>query len=568
MSLADSSRLTLRSSLPAIADRTTIPASRFDCIVVGGGVNGTGTFRDLSQRGLRTLLLEKDDFGAGTSGASSGMIHGGLRYMLSDPALVRETCLDSGRIHDVAHHLVFRIPFIVPVSGSGLKATVLLAGMESVLAAYDLYAPAKRGKRHVRLTPGQACRVEPGLNPDMVGAITFDEWGIDVFRLCIANVLSGEESGGKAMNHARVESIAYRERSEGKEPYYAVKVRFSDQGDRAETVMARTVVNAAGPWGPGVAALAGASYRLRPSRGVHLVFDRRITNYAIGSRAVDNRTVYLEPWQNVTLAGCTDDDFYGDPDDARATHDDARYLLEGIASVFPAVLRHRVIGTWVGVRPTLFDYGPVEEDLSRAHRIFSHREDGYPGLYSIAGGKLAAYRQMSEEAADRVCAHLGKNARCTTGERPLPGSEEDVDVRALARQASVEPALISRMVYRHGCRARDIVAGMLSEPSRRAPVCRCEPVTDAEIRYVCRYEKARSLFDVMHRTRLGTGPCGAAGCAQRAASILAQELGWSPEEAVTEARRFVVARFATRRPVLTGDQARQEVLGMDLLRGP
>jgi glycerol-3-phosphate dehydrogenase len=299
---------------------------------------------------------------------------------------------------------------------------------------------------------------------------------------------------------------------------------------------------------------------------VHLVFDRRICNYAIAAQAVDNRTVYLEPWQNVTIAGCTDDDYYGDPDDAPVTNDDVRYLLEGTASVFPAVTRHRVISTWVGVRPTLYDYGPIEEDLSRQHRIFSHRDAGLPGMYSIGGGKLAAYRQISEEAADRVEGHLGRRTRCTTGERPLPGSEEEVDVLLLASHFSIDPAQISRLVYRQGSNSRDILAGMLREPSRRAMVCRCEPVTDAEIRYVVRYEKARTLGDVMRRTRLGTGPCGGSRCAMRAGSILGQELGWSPEEILTECHRFVRARFEARRPALRGAQARQEVLNLDLFR--
>lgn len=557
------SRPTIRSSLPAMAQRTTVPASRWDCVVIGGGVNGTGTLRDLAQRGLRVLLLEKDDYGAGTSGASSGMIHGGLRYMLSDPSLVRATCFDSGRIYNVAKHLTFRIPFIVPVNGSGLRARVMLSGMEAAFTAYDMYATAKHGRKHVLLTPQEALKVEPGLSPDMAGAVTFDEWGIDVFRLCIANVLSAEESGGKAQNHTLVESIQHREKTEQDEAHFALKVRYPLQGNRPDVLTCRSIVNAAGPWGPEVARRAGVDYRLRPSRGVHVIFDRRIVNYAIGSRAVDGRTVYLEPWQNVTIAGCTDDDYYGDPDDAPVNHDDVMYLLQGIASVFPSVMQHRVIGTWVGVRPTLFDYGPVEEDLSRAHRIYSHREQGLPGMYSIAGGKLAAYRQISEEAADRVEGHLGRSTRCQTGERPLPGSEEEVQLDALARHYSVSPVLISRLVYRHGCRARDILSGMLRAPSRRAPVCRCEPVTAAEIRYVVRYEHARTLDDVMHRTRLGTGPCGGVSCSMRAASILGEELGWHPREMVQEARRFVRARYATRRPALAGDQARQEMLNLE-----
>jgi len=552
-------------SAPA-RERSTVPSSRLDAIVIGGGVNGAGTFRDLALRGRRVMLFEKNDHGAGTSGASSGMIHGGLRYMLSNPSLVRETCIDSGRILKIARYMTFRIPFIVPVSGTGLKSRLMLSGMDWAFEAYDMYAPAKEGKAHVHMTRDEALSVEPGLSPDIAGAVTFDEWGIDVHRLCIANVISGQEAGGRAMNHARVEAIEHVPGTENDEAYFRVKVRFVED-DVVDVYESRTVVNATGPWGPSVASLAGARYRLRPSRGVHLVFDRRLTNYAVASRAVDNRTVYLEPWQNVTIAGCTDDDYYGDPDDARVTHDDVGYLIQGIESVFPSIRRHRVISTWVGVRPTLYDYGPIEENLTRSHRIYDHVEDGLPGLFSVAGGKLAAYRQMSEDAADAVDGFLGHTSPCTTGEAPLPGTEEVVDVPSLSRHYQLDPVILSRILFRHGSRSRDILASMLHTPSRRAIVCRCEPVTDAEIRHAIHHESATTLEDVMHRTRMGTGPCGGVGCAMRAASIMGEERDWSPRRTLDEARAFLQARYAARRPALRGDQARMELASRDVLSG-
>ena len=544
-------------------ERSTIPASRLDAIVIGGGVNGSGTFRDLALRGKRVALFEKSDFGAGTSGASSGMIHGGLRYLLSDPALVRETCLDAGRIRRIARHLTFRIPFIVPVAGTGPKARILLEGMEWAFSAYDVHAPAKEGMPHARLTAEQALRVEPGLDPGIAGALTFDEWGIDVHRLCFANVLAGIEVGGRARNHARVVGIEHVPGDAGNEPCFRVKISF-DLDRVIDVFETRSVVNAAGPWGSSVAALAGARYRLRPSRGVHLVFDRRISNFAIASNAVDGRTVYLEPWQNVTIAGCTDDDYYGDPDYAPVTRDDVGYLVQGIASVFPSIPRYRMIGTWVGVRPTLYDYGPEEEDLSRSHRIYAH--ENVPGLFSIAGGKLAAYRIMSEEAADAVDAFLGRPSPCTTGTTPLPGAEEEIDARRLADHYRIDAQTLSRIVYRHGSRTRDILAAMLREPSRRSPVCRCEPVTDAEIRYALNHEMALTLEDVMRRTRLGTGPCGGTRCALRAASIAGEELSWDHSRVLSEARAFLEARYASRRPALGGAQARQEACAHDLVR--
>jgi glycerol-3-phosphate dehydrogenase len=224
-----------------------------------------------------------------------------------------------------------------------------------------------------------------------------------------------------------------------------------------------------------------------------------------------------------------------------------------------------VISTWVGVRPTLHEYGPIEENLPRSHRIFHHEDDGLAGLFSIAGGKLAAYRTMSEDAADAVDAYLGRTAPCTTGEAPLPGAEETLDAVDLSRHYNLEPVVVGRILFRHGSRARDVLASMLREPSRRGVVCRCEPVTDAEIRHACRNEKALTLEDVMHRTRLGTGPCGATRCAARAASILGEERGWDPPRVLAETRAFLQARYRARRPALRGDQARMEAVSGDIL---
>ncbi|MBZ0253479.1 MAG: FAD-dependent oxidoreductase, partial [Candidatus Methylomirabilis sp.] len=176
----------------------------YDLIVIGGGVNGAGIARDAAMRGLSTLLLEKYDFAAATTGASSGMIHGGLRYLQRDVGTTALSCLDSGYIQKIAPHLLFRIPFLYPVRDFGPAARVMIELVETYFSIYDRYQPLKNGRPHVRLSRQECLEIEPGLNPDIVGGVSMDEYGIDPYRLVVANAVSAHEAGATVMNHTEV----------------------------------------------------------------------------------------------------------------------------------------------------------------------------------------------------------------------------------------------------------------------------------------------------------------------------------------------------------------------------
>ena len=158
-----------------------------DVIIVGGGVNGCGIARDAALRGLRVLLAERNDLAKGASGANTGMIHGGIRYLRYDVKTTKLACTDSGYIQAIAPHLLFRIPFLMPVFEGDVFGRFLLEGAEIFFEAYDAYQPLKRGKPHTRLSKQEVLALEPGLASDVTGAVTMDEWGIDPFRLVVAN---------------------------------------------------------------------------------------------------------------------------------------------------------------------------------------------------------------------------------------------------------------------------------------------------------------------------------------------------------------------------------------------
>jgi glycerol-3-phosphate dehydrogenase len=483
------------------------------------------------------------------------MIHGGPRYLLKHPSVTRSSCEDSGYIQRIAPHLLFRIPFLFPVPGRGLRARATLLAVDAFFEFYDRYQPLKRGKRHAVLSAAELRVVEPGLVGDYAGAVTFDEWGIDGARLCVLNALDAREHGASIFTHHEVEAFHFD--GAGNER----RVRGVAARDRLTgayvSASAPLVVNATGAWSPVTGALLpGVSIRMRPGKGIHVIYDRRLSNYAITAEAVDGRQVFLMPWQNLSFIGTTDDDYYGDLDVLRSSTDEVRYLIDAIARVFPTAARARVIGTTVGVRPTLPRWGVYESDLSREHEILDHGlVDGVHGVFSMIGGKLASYRIFAEEMTDLVAKIAGCATPCRTHVALLPGGDAGPDAVSLAAEAGIAEVAASRLLYRHGSRASRVCAA----GSTRV-VCPCEPVLECEVRYACREEGARTLSDVGRRTRLGLGACGGLVCARPAARIVSEEVGGPPDAVQRMASELILERAQSRAPAIDGVQLAEEEL--------
>ncbi len=532
---------------------TAAGPSLHDVIVIGGGVTGAGVARDLALRGASVLLLEQHDWGGGTSGASSWMIHGGPRYLEFDWDTTRLSCEDAGHIVTIARHLVHRVVFLIPVLPGD---TNNLERMETAMEVYDRFQPLKHANPHVRLTREEALRVEPGLTPELVGAVTMEEWGLDPHRLVWANVLDAMEHGARALNHSRVTGMLH-------DGARVIGVRYRRAGAEVEA-RARVVVNAAGPWGPRVAALAGQQVRLRPAKGIHLVYDRRISNFAISGESIDGRDLLLVPHGTITVAGTTDDDFYGDPEAVDVGPDEVDYLLQGMERVFPEIRRYRPVRATAGVRPTIHRWRSNEDDLSRRFEVIRH--DSAPGLVTITGGKLSMYRLMAEQTADAVADMLGLEARSQTASTPLPGSEGTApSAGELAREHGLTALAAARLLRRHGCRAPEVLASVGGRHGRLA--CRCEALSEAELAYAARHEQATTLADAFRRAGLAAGPCAGAVCLERAAEVVGRELGWTAAMRRDAVAEFADAAWAGRAPLLDHRGWAQEELAHSI-RGP
>ncbi|HEX9279052.1 MAG TPA: glycerol-3-phosphate dehydrogenase/oxidase, partial [Gemmatimonadales bacterium] len=407
-------------------------AEPMDVLIIGGGITGAGIARDAALRGVRVALVDKSDVAGGTSSRSSRLIHGGLRYLEhGDLRLVFEASRERRILLRIAPHLVRPLPFLFPAyRGARVPPWKLRAG----LWLYDLLAAFRNVHAHRWLGAKRVRAVEPGLrDKDLAGAGLYYDAQTDDARLALATLRSAAAAGALIASYTEVLALA---KPDGR--VAGASVRDVLTGRRLE-LRARVVVNATGPWVDAVRHLdePAAAPLLRLSKGAHVAVPRaRIGNtHAVTlTSPLDGRVMFVLPWGDVSYIGTTETEEPVTPERARATGDDAVYLLRSANAFFPRarLAPHDVVSTWAGLRPLLApDRSRSAGAVSREHRIV----ESASGLISIAGGKLTTYRVMGRDVMDRVATRLRKldgrrPARApATDELPLPGGETaDLDV--------------------------------------------------------------------------------------------------------------------------------------------
>jgi len=310
--------------------------------------------------------------------------------------------------------------------------------------------------------------------------------------------------------------------------------------------------------------MAGVRVKLRAAKGIHIVYPHRISNFSISAESIDGRDLLMVSHAGFTLLGTTDDDFYGDLDSVDVLQDEVEYLLQAFERVFPSIRSYRPVRTTAAVRPTLYKWRRYEDELSRRYEVIDHEAQGVEGFVTIAGGKLSMYRLMAEETSDTVCRKLGHQAKCTTATTPLPGNESDMEPAAeLARRCGIPALAAVKLQSRHGSSAEKVLDGA---PAGRI-VCRCEPLTEAELAYAARREQVRTLADAFRRVGLAAGPCAGSACVMRAAEVIGRELGWSASQRFDAVREYVRGAWLGRAPVLGRSGWAQEELAQGAMRG-
>ncbi len=305
----------------------------YDVVIIGGGIAGAGAARDLALRGVSVALLDKGDFGSGTTSKSSKLVHGGLRYLeLFDFALVRESLRERETLGRLAPHLVKSLPFLVPIYRESSRS---LIKVRLGLRLYDWLTPGGDRERYRVLKPVDALSLEPALRArDLRGAgYYFDGLLLYPERLCLENVLSASRHGARVYNYADVEEVVRDARG----TLTGVKVRDLLTG-QVVTLGARVIVNATGPWVDQIRERARVTERgrriVRTTKGIHCLLPR-LTERAVYHATGDDRMIFVIPWRGFSLVGTTDTDFDGDLDRLQATRAEVDYLLAEARKAIP-----------------------------------------------------------------------------------------------------------------------------------------------------------------------------------------------------------------------------------------
>ena len=536
-------------ALERLADRT------FDVLVIGGGITGAGVALDAASRGLRTALVEKDDFASGTSSKSSKLIHGGLRYLQQNEyRLVYENLAERQRLLENAPHLVTPLPFLIPLFGkSGVVNKGVARVYRTALWLYDLTGGVRIGRRHEKVTREQALAHMPTLRADRLAA-GFLYWDArsDDARLTLTVLRTAVlDHGATAANHTRVTGLVTDA---------AGTVRgatVAPDGAEPFEIRASVVVNAAGVWSDEVRTFDEHQdpHSIRPAKGIHITVPEEAFPCDIAAVIPvreDKRSIFVVSWGDQVYLGTTDTAWDGPLDDPSCTPEDVDYILDAANAVSTRHLgRSDITGIWTGLRPLLApeQKGASSErtaDLSRRHTV----RTSAGGLVTITGGKLTTYRKMAEDTVDAVVTALGrKGLPCRTKHLRLHGAPTGPRVAPRAggvgvnvRPDPTDPVASRRahLASRYGTEAAAVLAMSDGRPELLEPLVPGLPYLAVEALWAVRREMARTVSDVLDRRTQSSfrDARAAAGAAPAVAALIGPELGWDAGRVRTEAEDY------------------------------
>jgi len=463
-----------------------------DLVVVGGGINGAGIARDAAGRGLSVTLVEKSDLAVATSSASSKLIHGGLRYLEQyEFRLVAESLAERETMLRIAGHLTWPTRFLMPHVPELRPRWMIRTG----LFLYDHLA------RRSLLPASRAVRLDQppynaGLRPELRHGFAYSDCRVDDSRLVVVNALDAQNHGARILVGVECRR-AHREDG-------VWRVELSS----GETLRARGMVNAAGPWVKRVLNEdLGQSTRdsLRLVKGSHIVLPRLYEGtHAFILQNDDRRVVFMIPYEDrFTLIGTTDVDFEGDPAKVEASEAEVDYLCRAAARYLARPPQpSQVLWTYAGVRPLYDDGSHDPSAITRDYTLRVDDVDGKAPVLSVFGGKITTYRRLAEHALEKLAPYFPGMKPAWSGEAPLPGSDyrdrEAAKREVWQRYAQVPPNVLQGVFRRHGTLAPRVLGdGKLGEYYGAG-------LTEREIAYLRDHEWARSAEDILwRRTKCG-----------------------------------------------------------------
>ena len=537
-------------------------------LIIGGGINGIATFRDLALQGVDVLLIDRADFCGGASAASSHMAHGGIRYLENGEfRLVREAVEERNRLIQNAPHYVTPLPTVIPIfklfSGA-LNAPLKFLGLldrpaergaaiiKMGLIMYDAYTGAERTvPRHEFLARKAALARYPHLNPDVISVAEYYDGLIrSPERLCVELVADAEAVAPHAV---ALNYVSVVDASGG-------QVRLRDELTGATlAVRPQLVINAAGPWIDFAnRALGKATRFIGGTKGSHLVLNHPELRQAIGEHEFffenkDGRIVLICPLEDRVLVG-TSDIRSSDPDEAVCTEEEIDYFLGMTARVFPKIKvdRSHIVFTFSGVRPLPAANAKTTGQISRDHSI----EIVEPGegidfpLFNLVGGKWTTFRAFAEQTTDKTLARLGRTRQSRTVTLPIGGGRDypqtpqaqSAWIDQHQQQSGLSRLHVTSLLHRYGTLAAAIIADIAQHREQGAdhPLQHQPAYLRGEVRYVARTEKVARLDDfLLRRSSLAMLGLLTRPLLEELATILGEVLGWSPQEQQAEVARTI-----------------------------
>jgi glycerol-3-phosphate dehydrogenase len=472
----------------------------YDLLVIGGGINGAGIARDAAGRGMKVLLVEKDDLASHTSSASTKLVHGGLRYLEHyEFRLVAESLREREVLLRNAPHIIWPLRFVMPHEPTMRPKWMLRLG----LALYDRIGgkmSLPRSKRvDLRIAPHRGV-----LQDRLTAGFEYSDCWVEDARLVVLTTRDAEERGADVL--VRTECTGLERTAD----CWTATLR-DKEGERK--VSARAVINAAGPFVDRMAKVAlgqGTPAHLRLVKGSHIIVSRRFPGeHAYIFQQPDGRIVFAIPYErDFTLIGTTDLLYEGDLDAVRISDEETRYLCDAASRYFAsAITVEEIASTYAGVRPLYEDNAANNSTVTRDY-VFELEAEGGAPILSVYGGKITTYRKLAEHALDRLGKVLALPGKPWTAHAPLPGGDmPDSDFAAFLWRASeryswAPPEMLLRLARAYGTRIDRVLGAATSLDDLGRDFG--GTLFEAELRYLVDQEYARTAEDVLwRRSKLG-----------------------------------------------------------------
>lgn len=535
-----------------------------DVLIVGAGINGAGLFRDLCEQGLTCMVVDKGDFGSGTSAAPSRLIHGGIKYLeTGELRLVAQSTLERNLLLRNAPHYVTPLPTVIPIFSwlRGIPAALrTLLGSKTAprsrgallikagLAMYDAYGSRYRVMpRHAFWSRRRALKEIPPLTPRIVAAGTYYDATVNRPERLVLELLEDGISASStscAFNYTQITGVTNG----------TVELRMP--GGERRAIRPRIVVNAAGPWIDAVNATLGVSTRLiGGTKGSHILLDHPELLKALNGRMIyfeadDGRICLVFDHLGRALVGSTDLKA-ANPDEVRCEDDEIEYFLESLRSLLPGLSfgRDQIVYAYSGIRPLPASDGTEAGLISRDHsEPVIEPAAGRPfAIVSLVGGKWTTFRGFAEEVADVVLCRLGQDRSRSTRELPIGGGRgfpaneaaRRAWIERAARETDASPERAAKMLARYGTKARAVLAHEATSPLK-SPLEDAPGYTQGEIDWIVRHENIERLDDiVMRRTTLAITGVLTRRDLETIAKIAADARGWDAVRQAEEIERTV-----------------------------